>query len=140
VTKVRSISICSMLYNDEAGLVADFNMHSLRQHRIGERRWQSVLIAVAICALTLSVATRFWTSSTSQSQSVKSIDRRLDEPKRQHLSKDATRWVEPTSDCGSIELPATIEARSTPADPLLPQHVFSDSLYNRPPPSSAFFL
>jgi hypothetical protein len=89
--------------------------------------------------LTVSVATRFWASSTSQSQTVKSVDHQSLDPKRQHLNKDAARWVSPSASF-SVIAPVTIETRLPPATPLLPKHVFSDSLYNRPPPSFAFFV
>lgn len=105
----------------------------------GERRWQAVLIAIAIGSLTLSVATRFWAPLTSQSHIVKSVDRRTGEPKRQHLDRDAARWVAPSANF-SILVPAVIESRLAPAGPILPKHVFGESLYNRPPPSSVFFL
>ena len=97
------------------------------------------MIAVAICSLTFSVATRFWAPLTSQSHIVKSVDRRSVDPKRQHLDKDATRWVAPSASF-SIIAPATIETRLPSAGTLLPKHVFNDSLYNRPPPFSGFFL
>ena len=113
-------------------------MQPLRQLRVGERRWQGLLIVIAVCSLTLSVATRFWTPCTSQSL-VKSVDRRPAEPKRQHLDRDATRWVAPSGNFVIIE-PSTIETRLAPAGDLLPKHVFSESLYNRPPPSSGFLL
>ena len=111
----------------------------LHRERRFERGWRGALVAIAICSLTLSVATRFWATGSSQSTVVKSIERRVAEPKRQHLDRDAARWVSPSIDFSSVELPA-VETRLAPAGPLLPKHVFSDSLYNRPPPSSLFLL
>jgi hypothetical protein len=119
--------------------MADWNMQSLRHCRITERKWRSVVIVVAVCSLTLSVATRFWSVSNDQSHIVRSIDHRSVEPKRQHLSKDATRWVTSSADLTVIE-PTAIEISSAPNDPLLPKHVFSDNLYNRPPPSLEILL
>jgi hypothetical protein len=110
-----------------------------RNRKIDGRGWRGALIVLAICSLTVSVATRFWASSTSQSQTVNSVAHRSVDPKRQHLNKDACRWV-PSSATFSVFAPAEIETRLAPAGPLLPKHVFSDSLYNRPPPSSAFFV
>jgi hypothetical protein len=114
-------------------------MQLLTHRRIGERGWRGALIVIAICSLTFSVATRFWVPLTSQSHSVKSVDRRSADPKRQHLDRDAARWVAPSASF-SIIAPVMIETRLAPAGPLLPKHVFNDSLYNRPPPSSAFLL
>jgi hypothetical protein len=114
-------------------------LYTLKYREIAGRGWRGVLIVIAICSLTLSVATRFWASSTSQSKIVKSVDQRSVEPKRQHLNKDATRWVAPLVDF-SIFVPAAIETSLALSGPVLPKHVFSESLYNRPPPSSVFFL
>ncbi len=111
-----------------------------KNRKAGGREWRGVLVVIAICSLTLSVATRFWAPSISQSHIVtKSIDQRSVDPKRQHLNKDATRWVAPLIDF-SILAPAAIEARLAPTGPILPKHVFTESLYNRPPPSSGFLL
>ena len=94
-----------------------------------------MLIAIAIFSLTFSVATRFCLLTTSHGQTSKSIDRRSSEPTRQHLDGDGSRWVAPVA-CIKIVVRTTIEARLTPSGFLLPRHVFSDSLYNRPPPSA----
>ncbi len=114
-------------------------MQLLSRRSVSERGWRSALIVIGICSLTFSLATRFWVTSDSPSHTVRTVDRRSVEPKRQHLNRDAIRWVAPAADFSIIE-PAPIEASLAPAGPPLPKHVFSDSLYNRPPPSSGFFL
>jgi hypothetical protein len=114
-------------------------MELQRHRRVGKRGWRGALVVIAICSLTLSVATRFWATGSSQSIVVKSIERRIADPKRQHLDRDAARWMAPSTDFSTVELPA-VETRLAPAGPLLPKHVFSDNLYNRPPPSSLFLL
>lgn len=111
----------------------------VKQRKVGDRGWRGLLIVIAICSLTLSLATRFWTPSTSQSNIVKSIDQRSADPKRQHLNKDAIRWLAPLIDFGRLA-PASIETRLAPSGPILPKQVFTESLYNRPPPLSVFFL
>jgi len=128
-----------MLYNFAKQVSSGCNMQLLIHRGVGKRRWQGALIAVAICSLTLSLATRFWAPLSFQSHVVRSVERRAGEAKRQHLDRDATRWVAPIANFSMIE-PGTIETRLAAADPLLPKHVFTDSLYNRPPPSSVFFL
>jgi len=67
------------------------------------------------------------------------VERRAVEPTRQHLDRDAARWVEPAANFSVVE-PTAFETRLAPAGPLLPKHVFSDSLYNRPPPSPGILL
>src|ERR1700693_594710 len=131
----------TMLYNPTKWTMHDGSMQSLilGNRKVDARGWRSALIVIAICSLTVSVATRFWASSSSQSQTVKSVDHQPVDPKRQHLNKDAARWVSPSTTF-SIIAPAPVETSLVPAVPLLPKHVFSDTLYNRPPPSFAFFV
>jgi hypothetical protein len=114
-------------------------MQLLRHRSVSKRGWRGALIVIAICSLTFSLATRFWATSDSPSHTVRTVDRRSVEPKRQHLNRDAIRWAAPAADFSIIE-PAPIEAALALAGPPLPKHVFSDSLYNRPPPSSDFLV
>jgi hypothetical protein len=113
-------------------------MQWLNHRRVGERRWQSVVIVIAICSLTVSVATRFGTPWRSQSHIARSADHRPAEAKRQHLNKDATQWIAPNV---SFSIRTTVVATHlAPARPLRVTRLFDQSLYNRPPPSSPFFL
>ena len=140
-TAVTSGRASTVLYNPASGTTHGSSMQSLifRNRKLDVRGWRSALIVIAICSLTVSVATRFWASSTSQSQTVKSLEHPSVDPKRQHLNKDACRWV-PSSATFSVFAPVEMETRLAPAGPLLPKHVFTDSLYNRPPPSFSFFV
>jgi len=114
-------------------------MQTLKYRLLSERGWRGVLVAIAICSLTFSVATRFWVPGGTQSHVVKSADRRPVAPKRQHLDRDATRWIAPAVYFTLIE-PAAIEVSLPLPGPVLPSHVFSDTLYNRPPPSASLSL
>jgi hypothetical protein len=121
-----------------SGPNADCNMQWLKHRRAGEGRWQKALIVIAICSLTVSVATRFWSPCFSQSHALKSTDRRPVEPKRQHLNRDATQWMAPIA---SFTVRTTVVATHlAPAIPLHSTRFFDQSLYNRPPPSSGFFV
>jgi len=106
----------------------------LHRHRSTGERWQILLIVVAVCSLTLSLATRFWAPAPPSYHLVKSIDGPSVDPKQQHLDRDAAHWVAPGANFSIIE-PVTFEIQRTLASPPLPEHTFSDSLYNRPPPS-----
>ena len=114
-------------------------MHSLRHPTNAECRWQGVLIFTLICSLTFSLATRFCALHVSQSYSTTSTDRRSVEPKLQHFDRDAFQWITPAATFRVIATTA-VETCLVPAGPMLPQHVFSECLYNRPPPSSGFLL
>jgi len=128
-----------MLYNPLGAVYRGFHMQALRHLRLSERGWRGALIGLAMCSLTLSVVTRFCLPDGTQAHIVKSADQRPFAPKRQHLDQDAARWVAPSSYFTLIE-PAAIEVSLPSAGPVLPTHVFSDILYNRPPPSSALPL
>jgi len=131
---VRGHRRCCIICRRKACGDGFMQLSTMRHREVGGRGWRGMVIVIAICSLTLTVATRFWAPSTSQSHVAKSIDRRSVDPKRQHLDRDAVRWVAPRASFSFVS-PATIETRVAPAGPLLPKHVFTDSLYNRPPPS-----
>jgi len=128
----------SALYNSFcSGLPIEMNF--LKHLGIEHRAERLALIVVAVCALTVSLATRYYIPPTSQVHSVKAIDRGSLDAKRQHLCRDATKWVAPPVSFVSLK-PANPVAPLALADPLLSKHFFDQSLYNRPPPSSGFFL
>src|SRR5580704_126609 len=101
--------------------------------------WRGALVVVAICSLTFSLATRFWVLPTSQSHTVRSAERQSVESGRQRLEQDAAQWVAPTSDFSIVEF-VSHPSSPIPDGPPLPKFAVSDSLYNRPPPSSQFLL
>jgi hypothetical protein len=112
-------------------------MHLLRHLKLGGSGWRNLLIAAAICSLTFSLATRFSIPTDSQAHTAKSVERRSVEPKRQHLDRDAAGWAAPIIAFENIE-PADTEVSLASTEPIFPTHIFSSSLYNRPPPSSEF--
>jgi hypothetical protein len=114
-------------------------MHLTGKHRLTNRGWQGVVIVLAVCSLTLCVATRFWAPDSTQPHVLKSADNRPAEPSQQHLDRDATQWIAPSADFSFIELPAVENSAAVYAAPL-PTQLFSDSLYNRPPPSADLSL
>jgi hypothetical protein len=101
--------------------------------KIDGQRWRLVVIAVATCALTISLATRFYTPFSSSGHSVRALEHRSIDPKRQHLDKDASHWVAPVASFTLLE-PTAVLQRITVSGPVLPSHAFDKSLYNRPPP------
>lgn len=96
-----------------------------------------VVITVAICSLTVSLATRFYTPFSSSVHSVKAVERCSAQAARQHLDRDATHWNAPVATFTLLE-PVKVLHCVVPTESFLPKHVFNESLYNRPPPE--FFL
>jgi len=90
------------------------------------------LIGLAICGLTVSLATRTFRLSVPHGTTVSSGDAPA---MRQHMDSDATHWVPPTPIFAVLEAP-TSYPYVAPAGPPLASILFDKSLYNRPPPSS----
>lgn len=101
---------------------------------IKSRAWRCLIILVAVCALTSSLATRFYVTASADSHVLKSVEGNSFDPKHQHLDRDATQWVAPESTFTLMEWVAA-RAPVTVAKTVIPVPVFFETLYNRPPPS-----
>jgi len=100
------------------------------QRRSG--RWFHALIVVlAICGLTVSLATRTFRLKATNAHVVKSAHV---QPMRQHMDRDADNWAPPVSQPIVFEHPV-FYPRVAPAGPPLPRLFLDESLFNRPPPS-----
>ena len=94
-------------------------------------RWRGFIIVLAICGLTVSLATRTFRLKIPHCVSVTSGDAQA---MRQHMDRDAARWVPPVPLFTSLQAP-TFYPHAVPAGPPLASVLFDQSLYNRPPPS-----
>jgi hypothetical protein len=104
----------------------------LLENHLGKRvlrRWEIAVVVLAICGLTLSLATRTFRTSLSTGAIVKSIS---GQPVRQHMDSDAAKWVPPVSTLTVLEVPV-FYPRFAPAGPP-PRLYYEESLSNRPPP------
>jgi hypothetical protein len=117
----------------------------LKDRSMGARDYFGLLIVAVICSLTLNLATRYWVSAASQIrtgnqvQVTKSLQRRSLEPKRQHLDRDAAPWLAPIVGFSLLK-PASLSPRVASLDVRIQNHLLAENVYNRPPPSSKFFL
>ena len=94
-------------------------------------RWYVLVIVLAMCGLTASLATRTFrltvnNTLTAQSGSTHAM--------RQHMDRDAANWVSPVSVSTTLPVPV-FYPRFAPAGPPMPNVLFDESLSNRPPPS-----
>jgi hypothetical protein len=106
----------------------------LMENRLGKRvlrRWEVAIVVLAICGLTVSVATRTFRAQFSHSTIVKASST---QPIRQHMDRDATKWVPPVSDATAVLEVPVFYPRFAPAGPPLQRRDFDESLSNRPPP------
>jgi hypothetical protein len=102
------------------------------------KRWCACVILLAVCSLTVSLATRYFSvSATSSNHEVRTIVNHSQDAKRQHLAKDAVNWIAPVA-CRTMLAAPAFYPRFAPAGPPAPSLLFEEILYNRPPPSSEF--
>ena len=94
-------------------------------------RWQVFIIVLAVCGLTVSLATRTFRLKIPHGVNVISRDAHA---MRQHMVRDAVRWVPPVPLFTAFEVP-TFYPLVAPAGPPLASVLFEEKLYNRPPPS-----
>ncbi len=99
-----------------------------------EKRWRSIVVLIFVCVLAAGVATRYANRAGLGVDSVRCAAQHDLQGKRQHLDRDASKWIAP--DVGAIILEAPSHyPRIAPAGPPIPKQFFEDDLYNRPPPA-----
>lgn len=96
-----------------------------------KKHWCWTVIVLAIVGLTASLATRTFRLKVSSGTRAYSA---ASDGMRQHLDRDAVRWLPPVPLYVQLEAPR-FYPRVAPAGPTLPGLNFEGSLYNRPPPS-----
>ncbi|HXY10632.1 MAG TPA: hypothetical protein VEI52_22535 [Terriglobales bacterium] len=105
--------------------------HDRSQVRSACPGWQVFIIGFAICGLTVSLATRTFRLKVPHGVSVISGGAQA---MRQHMNRDADRWVPPVPLFTPLQVP-TFYPYVAPAGPPLASVLFEEKLYNRPPPS-----
>jgi hypothetical protein len=94
-------------------------------------RLRLLVIVLAICGLTVSLATRTFRLTIPHVVTAQSTDSRAI---RQHMDRDAAQWVPPAPILSPLQVPV-FYPRVAPAGPPIPGVLFDESLSNRPPPS-----
>lgn len=94
-------------------------------------RWYALVVLLAICALTTSLATRTFRLHCSHTRIVNADSGRAI---RQHMDRDSVRLVAPVPVLTTLQAP-TFYPHVAPAGPPVPGLFFDESLYNRPPPN-----
>lgn len=93
-------------------------------------RWHVLIIVLAICGLTISLSTRTFRLTIPR---VVTVQSNAPQAIRQHLDRDAIRWLPFSPVLTSLQAP-TFDPHLAQAGPPLPAILFHESLYNRPPP------
>lgn len=116
-------------------------MPSVEQLGKSERtNWFVIVVLVAVCALTVNVATRYGSSAGFSTPTVRATVKATSaHAQRQRLAKDAANWITPVSSASPLRTPASTPRIALERAPI-PSIFFADALYNRPPPSAQSFI
>ena len=113
-----------------AGMNDAFNLERRRN-----AHWCLAVVLVAICALTVSVATRYCSVHAAVSSKVTVQKRLLPERSRQRLLKNPLAW-QPLLVASAMVWEPAFYAGLVPSRPAIATFLFDPCLYNRPPPST----
>lgn len=100
----------------------------------GRQFWCAVVVVLAVCSLTVSVATRYGSLGGSISVATTLHKSPSLEDGRQRLLKYAPLWGPPVVGCAKLGAPTSYSQVAPPAPPI-PNAISEESLYNRPPPA-----
>ncbi len=105
----------------------------------GPRRWCTAIVLLAVCALTLSVATRYGNPEIAPDQTrTVAVNDQAWTPGLQRLLNNATTWIPPLIIAVLFQDPGYCPQISQPPTPVVSSVLLERNLYNRPPPSSPF--
>jgi len=100
-----------------------------------QRQWCVLVVVLAVCCLTLNVATRYCSADASSTFAVRTLHKHaITTPARQRLTKDAATWIPPVV-CSAVWCTPAFYPSIAPEEPSISRLSFEKSLYNRPPPS-----
>ena|ERR1700719_2530182 len=106
--------------------------HPRNRASVASRLWLAAIV-LAICSLTISLATRF-TVIGAEVQKSTTIKSELPDAKRQHLLANTFQWSAPTSSFTMFQPPRSSVLAVSVVIPSTPQS--SETwLYDRPPPT-----
>ena len=100
--------------------------------KTGGKRWCTAIVLIAVCALTISVATRYGYSPGPANETVVQKHHSLP-PGLQRLLNNAATWIPPVVEAAIFH---ELEQYShvAPSDSPVSSAVLERQLYNRPPP------
>ena len=97
------------------------------------------MVAIAVCSLTMSLATRYYSLPDTSSHPVGTVQRHSSpDAKQQRLAKNTPIGILPVFSFTVLRVPS-FRLRTTSAQPPVRSLICDESLYNRPPPAFKFF-
>ncbi len=126
-----------VMLNSIRSLSEMFHLNNLAG-RHTKRRWIAVIL-LAVCSITISVATRYSVPGKNDSKVITVRNHVETEPARQRLLNNAASWMPPA--VGSAILPLSRSfTRIAWTGPPEAKVFFEHSLFYRPPPSHSSLL
>jgi hypothetical protein len=115
--------------------VRELELHSSHLNDQRPKNLFAAMVLLAVCSLTVSLATRYSFPVDSSSRVVKSIKVHASpDTQRQRLDKKAANWVPPVFCLAGLQAPSFCP-RIAPAAAPVTTLLLGDNLYNRPPPA-----
>jgi len=104
------------------------------------RRWCTAVVLVAVCTLTLSVATRYSFCGNIANQSVTTVQNHQSwTPGLQRLLNNAASWMPPVVVSAIFREPES-HPHVAPSGPIVSSVLLEKNHYNRPPPTLSLAL
>ena len=100
----------------------------------GRKRWCTAIVLIAVCALTVSVATRYDSPVASDAKVSILQSQTAWEPGIQRLLNNAATWVPPVIISVLLQDPG-FYPHVAPSRPIFRSVLLESDLYNRPPPT-----
>ena len=103
----------------------------------GRKRWCTAIVLLAVCTLTVSVATRYsiCPNATNKNQTVVEADKSW--TGLQRLLNNAATWMPPLVEAEIFHDPGCYP-HVVESGPRILTVLLEENLYNRPPPSASF--
>lgn len=104
---------------------------------LGRKRWCTAIVLLAVCALTVSVATRYsvWPGAIEKTHTTVQADRSW--TGLQRLLNNAATWMPPLVEAEIFHDPGCYP-HVAESGPRIASVLLEKNLYNRPPPSRPF--
>jgi hypothetical protein len=101
------------------------------------KRWCTAIVLLAVCALTVSVATRYGSAVASDAQVTVLQQHSSWEPGLQRLLNNAATWIPPAIISVLLQDPGSY-THVAPSRATFSSVLLESDLYNRPPPFRIF--
>jgi hypothetical protein len=117
-----------------------FHLNNLELRR--NKRWWIAVVLVAVCSITISVATRYSVPGKAADAKVTTVRNHLDldtKQVRQRLLNNAASWMPPVDGSAILQQNESFAVPVSTGPPTL-RLLLEQNLFNRPPPAISFLV